>query len=135
MGRGAARIDQEMPGRMARRNINMHYGTMDSGPQLPPHYSGNITWIRDASKIAVSATVYCTARKRHNSRFGLLKISVSETSNLESNVERSIDTVKVSSVHCWSDSTVALYWLNRQGEYRQFVSNRVAKIKEQGHVQ
>ena len=46
MGRGAARIDQEMPGRMARRNINMHYGTTDSGPQLPPHYSGNITWIR-----------------------------------------------------------------------------------------
>ena len=29
------------------------------------------------------------------------------TSNLVSNVERSIDTAKVSLVHCWSDSTVA----------------------------
>ena len=57
------------------------------------------------------------------------------TSNLVSNVECSIDMVKVSSVHCWSDSTVALLWLNGQGEYRQFVSNRVAKIKERDHIQ
>ena len=56
------------------------------------------------------------------------------TSNLVSNVERSIDTVKVSSVHCWSDSTVALYWLSGQGQYRQFVPNRVAKIKERDHI-
>ena len=40
--------------------------------------------------------------------------------------------MKVSSVYCWSDSTVALYWLN--GEYRQFVANRVAKIKERDHI-
>lgn len=56
-------------------------------------------------------------------------------SNLGSNVERSIDTVKVSLVHCWSESTVSLYWLNGQGEYRQFVSNQVAKIKERDHIQ
>ena len=51
-----------------------------------------------------------------------------------SNVERSIHMVKVSSVHCWSDSRVALYWLNGQDEYRQFVSNRVPKIKERDHI-
>ena len=28
-----------------------------------------------------------------------------------------------------------LYWLNGQGEYRQFASNRVAKIKERDHIQ
>jgi hypothetical protein len=50
--------------------------------------------------------------------------------NLVMNVERAIDTVKIVAVHCWSDSTVTLYWINGQGEYRQFVSNRVAKIKE-----
>ena len=55
--------------------------------------------------------------------------------NLVMNVERAIDTVKVVAVHCWSDSTVILYWINGQGEYRQFVSNRVAKIKEQAHIQ
>ena len=55
--------------------------------------------------------------------------------NLVANVERALDTVNVSSVHCWSDSTVALYWINGQGEYRQFVSNRVAKIKDHERVQ
>lgn len=28
-------------------------------------------------------------------------------------------------MHCWLDSTVALYWINGQKDYRQFVSNQV----------
>ena len=36
-------------------------------------------------------------------------------------------------VHCWLDSTVALYWINGQGDFRQFVANRVAKIQEHNH--
>jgi hypothetical protein len=47
-----------------------------------------------------------------------------------SNVERVIENYEVNGTHCWSDSTVALYWINGQGEYRQFVSNRVRKIRE-----
>ena len=31
--------------------------------------------------------------------------------------------------HCWSDSTVALWWIKGEGEYKQFVANRVAKIQ------
>jgi hypothetical protein len=50
--------------------------------------------------------------------------------NLVTNVETAIGNEKVTSVHCWLDSTVALYWINGQGEYRQFVSNRVKKIQE-----
>ena len=44
------------------------------------------------------------------------------------NVEQAIGAEKVKSVRCWLDSTVALYWINGQGEYRQFVANRVKKI-------
>ncbi|KAL9976916.1 hypothetical protein ACROYT_G014258 [Oculina patagonica] len=33
-------------------------------------------------------------------------------------------------IHCWLDSTVALYWINGCGEYRQFVANRVQKIQQ-----
>ena len=36
--------------------------------------------------------------------------------------------------HCWLDSTVALYWFKGQGEYRQFVSNRVHKIQQHAQV-
>ena len=39
-------------------------------------------------------------------------VAVHMTVNLARNVERVIDTVTVPSVHCWSDSTVALYWIN-----------------------
>ena len=50
--------------------------------------------------------------------------------NLVTNVEEAIGRETVTAVHCWLDSTVALYWINSQGEYRQFVSNRVKKIRE-----
>ena len=102
----------------------------------------------DASKIGVSATVYVVVQQANNTTQGfvcsisrLVKknlprlVAAHMTSNLVSNIERSIDAVRVSSLHCWSDSTVALYWLNRQGKYRQFVSNRFAKIKERDHIQ
>ena len=36
----------------------------------------------------------------------------------------------MTSVHCWLDSSVALHWICRNGEYRQFVANRMKKIKE-----
>ena len=41
----------------------------------------------------------------------------------------------MSSLHCWLDSTVALYWINGQGEYRQFIANRVAKIQSHTRVE
>ena len=54
--------------------------------------------------------------------------------NLVTNVEAAIGVEKVTEVHCWLDSTVALYWINGQGEYRQFVANRVKKIHEHERV-
>ena len=33
-------------------------------------------------------------------------------------------------IYCWLDSMVALYWINGSGEYRQFVANRVQKIRQ-----
>jgi hypothetical protein len=55
--------------------------------------------------------------------------------NLLSNVANEIDRRVVSSTYCWLDSTVALYWINGQGEYRQFVANRVAKIQSHTRVE
>ena len=54
--------------------------------------------------------------------------------NLVTNVEATIGVEKVTEVHSWLDSTVALYWINGQGEYRQFVANRVKKIREHERV-
>ena len=37
-------------------------------------------------------------------------------------------------IHCWLDSTVALYWIKDQGDYRQFVANRIQKICQHENV-
>ena len=38
------------------------------------------------------------------------------------------------SVTGWTDSTVVLYWLNEKGNYKQFVRNRVNKIREKKFI-
>ena len=35
----------------------------------------------------------------------------------------------------WLDSTVALYWIKGNGEYKQFVNHRVRKIQEKDSIQ
>ena len=35
----------------------------------------------------------------------------------------------------WLDSTVALYWIKGNGEYKQFVNHRVRKIQEKDYIQ
>ena len=53
--------------------------------------------------------------------------------NLVTNAQAAINFLP-HETHCWLDSTVALYWIKGQGEYRQFVSNRVHKIQQHDQV-
>ena len=50
--------------------------------------------------------------------------------NSVDNIRHVLDGFPVTPVHCWFDSSVALHWIRGNGEYRQFVANRVRKIKE-----
>ena len=55
--------------------------------------------------------------------------------NLAVNVRNALQGFKVADeLYCWLDSTVALHWLNHDGEYRQFVENRVTKMKSHQNV-
>ena len=49
--------------------------------------------------------------------------------NLLSNVNEALEGFPVTVKYCWLDSTVALHWIRRPGEYKQFVNNRVQKIR------
>lgn len=106
----------------------------------------------DASKVGLSAVVYAVVEQEHGTTQGMVcaKSRVAKRNlsiprlelvaghmavNLVTNVENAIDQRIVSSVHCWLDSTVALYWINGQGEFRQFVANRVAKIQSHTRVE
>ncbi len=50
--------------------------------------------------------------------------------NLVTNVKKALDGFPVANPFCWLDSTVALHWIRGEGNYRQFVQNRVNKIQE-----
>ena len=54
--------------------------------------------------------------------------------NLVDNVRDALDGLPVRSTHCWLDSSVALYWIRGQGEYKQFMANRVQKINSHKEV-
>ena len=50
--------------------------------------------------------------------------------NLVTNVEDALEGFPVANSFCWSDSTVALHWIGGEGNYKQFVQNRVNKIQQ-----
>ena len=55
--------------------------------------------------------------------------------NLAVNVRNALEGFKMAeNIHCWLDSSVALHWLNDDGQYRQFVANRVNKIRSHPNV-
>ena len=54
--------------------------------------------------------------------------------NLISNVRNALAGFPVVSLTCWLDSSVALHWIREEGEYRQFVGNRVDKIRQHTDV-
>ena len=46
------------------------------------------------------------------------------------NVKSALKNQNVRSATVWTDTTVVLYWLNRQKSYNQFAQDRVNKILE-----
>ncbi|XP_068708042.1 uncharacterized protein [Montipora foliosa] len=50
--------------------------------------------------------------------------------NLVDNVKEALQGFPVESVYCLLDSSVALHWIKGGRDYKQFVSNRVWKIRE-----
>jgi hypothetical protein len=55
--------------------------------------------------------------------------------NLVSNVKESLEGFPVNRVVGWLDSTVALHWIRGNGEFKQFVENRVRRIQEKSYIE
>lgn len=100
----------------------------------------------DASSNGVCAVVYAVVKQEDSVTQGLVcsKSRIAKrnltiprlelilghmTVNLATNVQQAL-TDHQTTIHCWLDSTVALYWIRDQGEYRQFVANRIQKIRQ-----
>ena len=92
----------------------------------------------------------CVTTARLKSRVSCSEIPVGETAddnptarvfscsamavNLVKNVKKAITEFPVNKITCWSDSTVVLYWLQGTETYKQFVANRVTKIRSHEDV-
>ena len=107
----------------------------------------------DASGHGVSAAIYAVVRQESGVTQGLVAaksrlakqgltiprlelISGHMAVNLVTNVHKALEGFPLATdIQCWMDSTVALHWLRDQGEYRQFVTNRVRKIQSHPNTQ
>ena len=61
-------------------------------------------------------------------------VSAYMASNLIENVKAVLKRCNIRSITGWTDSTVFLHWLKRQGLYKIFVANRVSKILEKEYI-
>ena len=106
----------------------------------------------DASGIGVSAAVYATVRQPSGVASGLVTaksrlakkgltiprlelVSSHMVTNLLHNVKESLQEFPVQRVVGWLDGTVALHWIRGNGNYKQFVGNRVQKIQEKSYIE
>lgn len=62
-------------------------------------------------------------------------ISAHMATNLVINVRNALDNVPAPKVYGWLDSTVALHWIKGNGQYKQFVANRVSKIHQHPEIE
>ena len=106
----------------------------------------------DASKEGVGAVVYSIVRQRSGTTQRLVAaksrlakqgltiprlelVAAHMATNLLVNVRNALDNIPAPKLYGWMDSTVALYWIKGNGQYKQFVANRVGKIQLQREIQ
>ena len=105
----------------------------------------------DASGKGVAAAVYAVVTQHSKLSQGLVSaksrlakegltiprrelVSGHMAVNLLSNIREAMQGFPITSLHCWLDSSVALHWIHGDGNYKQFVANRVRKIREHEDV-
>ena len=105
----------------------------------------------DASKHGISAAVYAIVHQKSGSNVELLvaksRLAKKDLSiprlelvagHLVANMLESTTTalagIHISGSYAWLDSSVALYWIEGKGQYKQFVGNRVKAIQKKSFI-
>ena len=106
----------------------------------------------DASKEGTSVALYAVIHQGSKAKQGLLAsksrlskknlsiprlelVAAHMASNILENASRALKVFPVSTMVAWSDSTVVLHWIKGSGQYKQFVHNRVSKIKSKSDIE
>ena len=61
-------------------------------------------------------------------------IAAQMSPNLSQNIKNALNNQTVRNFYAWSDSIVVLHWLKDKREYKVFMSNRVAKVREHSYL-
>ena len=121
-------------------------------PHHQPTTSVELHTFGDASINGVGTAVYSVVRQENGTTQTLVAaksrlakkgltvprlelVSAHMATNLVTNVRNAWADLKEVSIFGWLDSSVALHWILGNGQYRQFVSNRVKKIKGHPEIQ
>ena len=138
--------DKELPPEIT--NIWLKWeNVLPSHPQLPRLQRIELLIFRDASIVGKSTVGYAVIQqtssttqrfvssksrlsKKNTSMPRLELIAEVVVEHLTENITNSLQRSKVTAVHGWSDSMVVIYWLKRNGTYKQFVQNRYKVTKE-----
>ena len=150
--------DTQLPGELSSKWLKWERGlpSQVTVPRSLAAYQEPIDGITlhafgDASGVGVAAAVYAVVKQPSGVTQGLVTakarlakqgltiprlelVSGHMASNLIQNVRSALGGLPVTSLHCWLDSTVALHWIRGGGNYKQFVANRVRKIKAHSEV-
>ena len=106
----------------------------------------------DASKEGVGAAVYSIVRQQSGVTQRLVAgkgrlakqgltiprlelVAARMATNLVTNVSNALRGLPTPRVFGWLDSSVALHWIRGDGQYKQFVANRVAKIQQHPEIE
>ena len=92
--------------------------------------------IYQPNKISQSLIISKSRLAKRNLTIPSLELIAAQMSaNLSQNIKIALTNQNVRNFYAWSDSTVVLHWLKDKGEYKVFVSNRVAKIREHSYLE
>ena len=125
-------------------------------PRAIPRYRMEVEFIdlhafADASKEGTSAVVYAVVTQSSGVSKGLVcsksrlakksltiprleLVAAHMASNLIHNTSDALSRFPIRKLVAWSDSTVALHWIKGNGNYKEFVRNRVTKINAKNDV-
>ena len=106
----------------------------------------------DASGNGISTSIYTTVTQDLGTSQGLLTakarlakkglttpwlelVVAHMTADVVNNVKTTLKGHQVKKVYSWLHSSAALYWIKVENRYKQFVTNRVSKIKEKEFIE
>ena len=122
-------------------------GTFAKQQLVKPHAGGSsllgLGWDKERDEIIISFPEWVTQRlvaaKARLAKRGLTiprleLISAHMVTNLLMNVKFAMEGLPVTELNGWLDSTVALFWINGGGQYKQLMENWVQKFRAQSEI-